>query len=77
MKGAGMGMFQFVTFCSWVLMVWTGAVSVSAKKSAGGDTIAAVLSILYGGTYGNLVDHAFVVLTFECSPYPSLRFPII
>ncbi|KAL5719330.1 ABC-type xenobiotic transporter [Ranunculus cassubicifolius] len=47
-KGVGMGMFQTVTFCSWALMVWIGAVAVASKKSLGGDTIAAVMSILFG-----------------------------
>lgn len=47
-KGVGLGMFQSVTFCSWAVMVYIGAVSVSAKKSVGGDTIAAVMSILFG-----------------------------
>ncbi|KAF9603774.1 hypothetical protein IFM89_037860 [Coptis chinensis] len=47
-KGIGTGMFQSVTFCSWALMVWIGAVAVAAKKSRGGDTIAAVMSILFG-----------------------------
>ncbi|KAF9603170.1 hypothetical protein IFM89_034503 [Coptis chinensis] len=47
-KGIGIGMFQSVTFCSWALMVWIGAVAVAAKKSRGGDTIAAVMSILFG-----------------------------
>ncbi|OVA09398.1 ABC transporter [Macleaya cordata] len=47
-KGVGMGMLQAVTFCSWALMVWIGAIVVAAKKSSGGDTIAAVMSILFG-----------------------------
>ncbi|KAI3857523.1 hypothetical protein MKX03_032041 [Papaver bracteatum] len=37
-KGVGMGMLQAVTFCSWALM----------QKAKGGDTIAAVMSILFG-----------------------------
>ncbi|KAL2527594.1 ABC transporter B family member 19 [Abeliophyllum distichum] len=47
-KGIGTGMFQAVIFCSWSLIVWVGAVVVSAKKSKGGDVIAAVMSILFG-----------------------------
>lgn len=47
-KGVGTGMFQAVTFCSWALIVWVGAVVVSAKRSTGGDVIAAVMSILFG-----------------------------
>ncbi|KAI3955480.1 hypothetical protein MKW92_006772 [Papaver armeniacum] len=47
-KGVGMGMLQAVTFCSWALMVWIGAIVVSSKKAKGGDTIAAVMSILFG-----------------------------
>lgn len=47
-KGVGLGMFQTVTFCSWALIIWIGAVVVAAKKSTGGDTIAAIMSILFG-----------------------------
>ncbi|KAL5719329.1 ABC-type xenobiotic transporter [Ranunculus cassubicifolius] len=47
-KGVGIGMFQTVTFCSWALMVWIGALAVASKKSVGGDVIAAVVSILFG-----------------------------
>ncbi|XP_039134924.1 LOW QUALITY PROTEIN: ABC transporter B family member 2-like [Dioscorea cayenensis subsp. rotundata] len=47
-KGIGMGLFQVVTFCSWALIVWVGAVAVSAHKSQGGETLAAVMSILFG-----------------------------
>lgn len=47
-KGIGTGMFQAVTFCSWSLIVWVGAVVVSTKRSKGGDVIAAVMSILFG-----------------------------
>ncbi|KAJ0968609.1 hypothetical protein J5N97_025526 [Dioscorea zingiberensis] len=47
-KGTGMGMFQAVTFCSWALIVWVGAVAVSANKSEGGETLAAVMCILFG-----------------------------
>ncbi|KAF5199909.1 Abc transporter b family protein [Thalictrum thalictroides] len=47
-KGVGTGMLQTVTFCSWALMVWIGAVAVAARRSSGGDTIAAVMSILFG-----------------------------
>ncbi|XP_027160871.1 ABC transporter B family member 2-like [Coffea eugenioides] len=47
-KGAGTGMFQTVTFTSWALIVWVGAVVVVNKRSTGGDVIAAVMSILFG-----------------------------
>nr|QVT92312.1 ABC transporter [Salvia miltiorrhiza] len=47
-KGLGTGMFQVVTFCSWALIVWVGAVVVTAGRSLGGDVIAAVMSILFG-----------------------------
>ncbi|XP_059306224.1 ABC transporter B family member 13-like [Lycium ferocissimum] len=47
-KGLGTGMFQTVTFSSWALIVWVGAVVVSARRSSGGDVIAAVMSILFG-----------------------------
>ncbi|KAL6006674.1 hypothetical protein ACLOJK_032167 [Asimina triloba] len=47
-KGIGLGMLQTVTFCSWALMVWIGAVAVTKKKSQGGDVLAAVMSILFG-----------------------------
>ncbi|XP_077248286.1 ABC transporter B family member 14-like [Tasmannia lanceolata] len=47
-KGVGLGMFQLITFTSWALMVWIGAVVVTANKAKGGDTIAAVMSILFG-----------------------------
>lgn len=47
-KGFGTGMFQVVTFCSWALIVWVGAVVVTAGRAHGGDVIAAVMSILFG-----------------------------
>lgn len=47
-KGVGIGTFQTVTFCSWALIVWIGAIVVTAKRSSGGDTLAAVMSILFG-----------------------------
>lgn len=47
-KGVGTGIFQTVTFSSWALIVWMGAVVVSARRSSGGDVIAAVMSILFG-----------------------------
>ncbi|KAK3042012.1 hypothetical protein RJ639_001714, partial [Escallonia herrerae] len=47
-KGVGTGTFQTVTFCSWSLIVWVGAIVVAAKRANGGDVIAAVLSILFG-----------------------------
>ncbi|KAL6857030.1 hypothetical protein ACP4OV_018412 [Aristida adscensionis] len=47
-KGIGLGLFQAVTFCSWALMVWIGAVAVTKKAATGGGTIAAIMSILFG-----------------------------
>lgn len=47
-KGFGTGMFQAITFCSWAMIVWVGAVVVTAKRASGGDVIAAVMSILFG-----------------------------
>lgn len=47
-KGVGTGMFQTVTFTSWALIIWIGAIVVSNKKSTGGDVIAAIMSILFG-----------------------------
>ncbi|XP_047983858.1 LOW QUALITY PROTEIN: ABC transporter B family member 19-like [Salvia hispanica] len=47
-KGFGTGLFQVVTFCSWALIVWVGAVVVTAGRALGGDVIAAVMSILFG-----------------------------
>ncbi|TVU42770.1 hypothetical protein EJB05_09191, partial [Eragrostis curvula] len=47
-KGIGLGLFQAVTFCSWALMVWIGAVAVTRKNATGGGTIAAIMSILFG-----------------------------
>ncbi|PSS32907.1 ABC transporter B family member 14 like [Actinidia chinensis var. chinensis] len=47
-KGFGLGMFQTVTFCSWELIVWVGAIIVTADRAKGGDVIAAVMSILFG-----------------------------
>ncbi|KAF6156794.1 hypothetical protein GIB67_033263 [Kingdonia uniflora] len=47
-KGVGTGMLQTVTFCSWALIVWIGAIVVTAHRSNGGDTLAAVMSILFG-----------------------------
>lgn len=48
MKGVGLGMLQTVTFCLWALIIWVGAFVVTSKRSNGGDTIAAVMSILFG-----------------------------
>lgn len=47
-KGVGTGMFQTVSFCSWAIIVWVGAVVVTAGRAKGGDIIAAVMSILFG-----------------------------
>lgn len=47
-KGLGLGMFQMVTFCSWALIAWVGAVTVKANRSQGGETLAAIMSILFG-----------------------------
>ncbi|XP_022148546.1 ABC transporter B family member 19-like [Momordica charantia] len=47
-KGVGIGMFQTVTFGCWSLIVWIGAVVVTAGRASGGDIIAAVMSILFG-----------------------------
>ncbi|KAK9070544.1 hypothetical protein SSX86_010946 [Deinandra increscens subsp. villosa] len=47
-KGVGTGVFQTVTFCSWALIVWIGAIVVVANRAKGGDVIAAVMSILFG-----------------------------
>jgi len=47
-KGVGTGMLQTVSFCSWALIVWVGAVVVRAGRATGGDIIAAVMSILFG-----------------------------
>lgn len=47
-KGVGLGMFQSVTFCCWAFIIWVGAVVVTAKRSTGGEVLAAVMSILFG-----------------------------
>ncbi|KAF3432701.1 hypothetical protein FNV43_RR23803 [Rhamnella rubrinervis] len=47
-KGVGTGMFQTVTFCSWAIIIWVGAVLVAKKRAKGGDIIAAIMSILFG-----------------------------
>lgn len=47
-KGIGTGMFQTVTNCSWALIIWVGAVVVTAKRATGGEIIAAIMSILFG-----------------------------
>ncbi|KAA0066393.1 ABC transporter B family member 19-like [Cucumis melo var. makuwa] len=47
-KGVGIGMFQTATFCCWSLIVWIGAVVVTAGRASGGDVIAAVVSVLFG-----------------------------
>lgn len=48
LKGVGTGMLQTVSFCSWALIIWVGAVLVSEKKAKGGDIIAVVMCILFG-----------------------------
>ncbi|KAK3404215.1 hypothetical protein EUGRSUZ_K00531 [Eucalyptus grandis] len=47
-KGVGTGMFQAVTNSSWALIIWIGAIVVTAGRSSGGNVIAAVMSILFG-----------------------------
>ncbi|CAM8944854.1 unnamed protein product [Rhodiola kirilowii] len=47
-KGVSIGTLQAVSFCSWALIVWVGAVVVVAKRSSGGNVIAAVMCILFG-----------------------------
>ncbi|XP_012089551.2 ABC transporter B family member 19 isoform X2 [Jatropha curcas] len=47
-KGVGTGMFQTVTFTSWALIIWVGAIVVTANRSSGGEVIAVVMSILFG-----------------------------
>ncbi|PKI35601.1 hypothetical protein CRG98_044055 [Punica granatum] len=47
-KGIGTGMFQTVTNCSWALVIWVGAIVVTAKRASGGDILAAIMSILFG-----------------------------
>ncbi|CAB4302147.1 unnamed protein product [Prunus armeniaca] len=47
-KGVGTGMLQSVSFGSWALIIWVGAVVVTATRASGGDIIAAVMSILFG-----------------------------
>nr|GLL28291.1 ABC transporter B family member 19-like [Ipomoea trifida] len=58
-KGFGTGMFQAITFCSWALIVWVGAVVVTAKRASGGDVIAAVMSILFGAMPEKLILQGF------------------
>nr|GMC96482.1 ABC transporter B family member 19-like [Ipomoea batatas] len=58
-KGFGTGMFQAITFCSWALIVWVGAVVVTAKRASGGDVIAAVMSILFGAMPEKMVLQGF------------------
>ncbi|KAJ9679856.1 hypothetical protein PVL29_021691 [Vitis rotundifolia] len=47
-KGVGTGLLQTVTTCCWALIIWVGAIVVTAKRASGGDIIAAVMSILFG-----------------------------
>ncbi|XAR71553.1 hypothetical protein NMG60_11017888 [Bertholletia excelsa] len=47
-KGVGTGLFQTVTFCSWALIVWIGAIVIKAKRASGGGVISAVMCILFG-----------------------------
>ncbi|KAF8391867.1 hypothetical protein HHK36_022205 [Tetracentron sinense] len=61
-NGVGTGMLQSVTFCSWALVIWVGAIVVSAKGSTGGDTIAAVMSMLFGAMYVTLLNKSFLAL---------------
>lgn len=55
-KGVGTGLLQTVTFCSWAIIIWVGAVLVTQKRAKGGDIIAAVMSILFGAMYGNKIN---------------------
>lgn len=52
-KGAGTGMLQTVSFCSWALVILVGAIIVTAKRASGGDVIVAMMSILFGAIYGS------------------------
>ncbi|WOL05032.1 ABC transporter B family member 10-like [Canna indica] len=47
-KGLGLGIFQAITFCSWAMVAWVGAVVVTAGRANGGETLAAIMSILFG-----------------------------
>ncbi|CAK7324319.1 unnamed protein product [Dovyalis caffra] len=47
-KGVGIGMFQTVTFCSWAIIIWVGAIAVKSKRAQGGDVLATIMSILFG-----------------------------
>ncbi|KAF7083838.1 hypothetical protein CFC21_087581 [Triticum aestivum] len=50
-KGLGLGMLQIVTFCSYSLTIYVGAVAVTRRSAKAGETIAAVINILSGAIY--------------------------
>ena len=52
-KGVGTGMLQTVSFYSWALVIWVGAIIVTAKRATRGNVTVAVMSILFGDIYGS------------------------
>ncbi|XP_047326308.1 ABC transporter B family member 19-like [Impatiens glandulifera] len=48
-KGAGMGVIYLVTYSTWALAFWYGAILVAKKEITGGDAIACFFGVNVGG----------------------------
>lgn len=48
-KGAGMGVIYLVTYSTWALAFWYGAILVARKEITGGDAIACFFGVNVGG----------------------------
>lgn len=48
-KGAGMGVIYLVTYSTWALAFWYGAILVSRKEITGGAAIACFFGVNVGG----------------------------
>lgn len=48
-KGAGMGVIYLVTYSTWALAFWYGAILVARKEISGGDAIACFFGVNVGG----------------------------
>ena len=48
-KGAGIGVIYLVTYSTWALAFWYGAVLVARKEISGGEAIACFFGVNVGG----------------------------
>lgn len=50
-KGAGIGVIYLVTYSTWALAFWYGAILVAKKEISGGAAIACFFGVNLGGRY--------------------------